>query len=59
MADALANENKALKRKIQELQHQLEASQLQSRFGLQRLAGSDEDIHFVSVTAIALQKSCR
>ena len=46
MADALANENEALKRKRQELQHQLEASQLQSRFGLQRLAGSDEDIRF-------------
>ncbi|KAI4899167.1 hypothetical protein NFI96_031704, partial [Prochilodus magdalenae] len=44
MADALANENEALRRKRQELQHQLEASQLQSRFGLQRLAGSDEDI---------------
>ncbi|KAI4893658.1 hypothetical protein NFI96_009299, partial [Prochilodus magdalenae] len=41
MADALANENEALK-----LQHQLEASQLQSRFGLQRLSGSDEDIRF-------------
>ncbi|KAI4904683.1 hypothetical protein NFI96_004348 [Prochilodus magdalenae] len=46
MADALANENEALKRKRQELQHQLEASQLQSRFGLQRLAGSDEDSRF-------------
>ncbi|KAI4899983.1 hypothetical protein NFI96_001451 [Prochilodus magdalenae] len=46
VADALANKNEALKRKIQELQHQLEASQLQSRFGLQWLAGSDEDIRF-------------
>lgn len=46
MADDLANENEALKRKIQELQNQLETSQLQSRIGLQRLAGSDEDIRF-------------
>ncbi|KAI4883811.1 hypothetical protein NFI96_007133, partial [Prochilodus magdalenae] len=46
MADALANESEALKRKRQELQHQLEASQLQSRFGLQPLAGSDEDSRF-------------
>ncbi|KAI4902781.1 hypothetical protein NFI96_011155 [Prochilodus magdalenae] len=51
MADALANENEALKRKRQELQHQLEASQLQSRFGLQRLAGSDEDIRFYTSRA--------
>ncbi|KAL7388843.1 hypothetical protein ABVT39_021615 [Epinephelus coioides] len=46
MSDELASENEALKRKVQELQNQLETLQLQSRFGLQRLAGSDEDIRF-------------
>uniref|UniRef100_A0A671YG38 THAP-type domain-containing protein n=1 Tax=Sparus aurata TaxID=8175 RepID=A0A671YG38_SPAAU len=42
----LASENEALKKKVQVLQNQLETLQLQSRFGLQRLAGSDEDIRF-------------
>ncbi|KAL7395247.1 hypothetical protein ABVT39_013055 [Epinephelus coioides] len=46
MSNELASENEALKRKVQELQNQLETLQLQSRFGLQRLAGSDEDIRF-------------
>ncbi|KAG7457479.1 hypothetical protein MATL_G00227510 [Megalops atlanticus] len=46
MADELANENEALKRRIQGLQNQLETLQLQSRFGLQRPAGSDEDVRF-------------
>uniref|UniRef100_A0A671TNV6 THAP-type domain-containing protein n=1 Tax=Sparus aurata TaxID=8175 RepID=A0A671TNV6_SPAAU len=46
MSDELASENEALKKKAQELQNQLETLQLQSRFGLQRLAGSDEDIRF-------------
>uniref|UniRef100_A0A671Z0Y7 THAP-type domain-containing protein n=1 Tax=Sparus aurata TaxID=8175 RepID=A0A671Z0Y7_SPAAU len=46
MSDELASENEALKKKVQELQNQLETLQLQSRFGPQRLAGSDEDIRF-------------
>lgn len=46
MSDELASENEALKKKVQELQNQLETLQLQSHFGLQRLAGSDEDIRF-------------
>ena len=46
MSDELASENEALKKRVQELQNQLEALQPQSRFGLQRLAGSDENIGF-------------
>ncbi|KAK5934356.1 hypothetical protein CgunFtcFv8_014761 [Champsocephalus gunnari] len=46
MANQVANENKALKSQIRELQHQLEVLQLRSHFGIQRLAGSDEDIRF-------------
>ncbi|KAF3850628.1 hypothetical protein F7725_012400 [Dissostichus mawsoni] len=46
MANQVADENEALKSQIRELQHQLEVLQLQSRFGIQRLAGSDEDIRF-------------
>ena len=58
MSDELASENEALKKRVQELQNQLEALQPQSRFGLQRLAGSDENIRFytrlVMVFGIAL-----
>ncbi|CAK6978572.1 uncharacterized protein LOC126406435 [Scomber scombrus] len=46
MSDDLASENEALKQKVQELQNQLEMLQLLSHFGLQRLAGSHEDIRF-------------
>uniref|UniRef100_A0A3B1IYV1 THAP domain-containing protein 1 n=1 Tax=Astyanax mexicanus TaxID=7994 RepID=A0A3B1IYV1_ASTMX len=46
VTDALSDENEALWRRVQELEHRLETLQLQSRFGLHRLAGSDEDIRF-------------
>ncbi|XP_022519890.2 uncharacterized protein LOC111190408 [Astyanax mexicanus] len=46
MAAEMANENEALRQKIGELQHQLEVLQLRTRFGIQRLVGSDEDIRF-------------
>ena len=46
MANQVADENEALKMQVRELQHQLEVLQLRSRFGIQRLAGSDEDIRF-------------
>ncbi|XP_044069917.1 uncharacterized protein LOC122884276 [Siniperca chuatsi] len=46
MTAEMANENEALHRKISELQHQLEVLQLRTYFGIQRLAGSDEDIRF-------------
>ncbi|KAK5924926.1 hypothetical protein CgunFtcFv8_017498 [Champsocephalus gunnari] len=42
----MADENEALKMQIRERQLQLEVLQLRSRFGIQRLAGSDEDIRF-------------
>ncbi|CAM4691323.1 unnamed protein product [Leuciscus chuanchicus] len=42
----LAEENEKLKQKVQEQQQQIETLQLQSRFGVERLAGSDEDIRF-------------
>lgn len=42
----LADENEALRRKVEELQQQVQSLQLQSRFGLQHLQGSDEDIRF-------------
>lgn len=42
----LVSENESLRKKVEELQHQLEYLQLQTRFGLQRLVGSDEDIRF-------------
>uniref|UniRef100_A0A672G957 THAP domain-containing protein 1 n=1 Tax=Salarias fasciatus TaxID=181472 RepID=A0A672G957_SALFA len=45
-ASDLADENEALRRKIGELQQQLEALQLRQRFGIERLSGSDEDVHF-------------
>ncbi|XP_063760850.1 uncharacterized protein LOC134878620 [Eleginops maclovinus] len=46
MVNQVADENEALKIKIRGLQLQLEVLQLQARFGIQRLAGSDEDIRF-------------
>ena len=46
MANQVADENEALKMQVSELQHQLEVLQLRSRFGIQRLAGSDKDIRF-------------
>ncbi|KAI4816673.1 hypothetical protein KUCAC02_008989, partial [Chaenocephalus aceratus] len=46
MVNQVADENEALKIQVRELQHQLEVLQLRSRFGIQRLAGSDEDIRF-------------
>ncbi|KAG9279345.1 hypothetical protein AMEX_G4867 [Astyanax mexicanus] len=46
VTDALSDENEALRRRVQELEHRLETLQLQSHFGLHRLAGSDEDIRF-------------
>ncbi|KAJ4925863.1 hypothetical protein JOQ06_008049 [Pogonophryne albipinna] len=46
MANQVADESEALKNQIRELQLQLELLQLRSRFGIQRLAGSDEDIRF-------------
>uniref|UniRef100_A0A8C9XEZ2 THAP-type domain-containing protein n=1 Tax=Sander lucioperca TaxID=283035 RepID=A0A8C9XEZ2_SANLU len=42
----LTRENEKLREKIEQLQHQLESLQLRSTFGLQRIAGSDEDIRF-------------
>ncbi|KAI4819130.1 hypothetical protein KUCAC02_004407 [Chaenocephalus aceratus] len=42
----MADENEALKMQVRERQLQLEVLQLRSRFGIQRLAGSDEDIRF-------------
>ncbi|CAM4275411.1 unnamed protein product [Leuciscus chuanchicus] len=42
----LADENEALRRKVEELQQEVQSLQLQSRFGLQHLQGSDEDIRF-------------
>ncbi|KAG9266109.1 hypothetical protein AMEX_G20612 [Astyanax mexicanus] len=46
VTDALSDENEALRRRVQELEHRLETLQLQSHFGLHRLAGADEDIRF-------------
>ncbi|KAJ4946390.1 hypothetical protein JOQ06_024057 [Pogonophryne albipinna] len=46
MANQVADENEALKIQIRELQLQLEVLQLRSCVGIQRLAGSDEDISF-------------
>lgn len=42
----LVEEIETWKQKVQELQQQIETLQLQSRFGLERLVGSDEDIRF-------------
>lgn len=39
-------ENEELKREIEDLRKQLEQAKVNSRFGLQRFAGSDEDIRF-------------
>ncbi|KAJ4918283.1 hypothetical protein JOQ06_022093, partial [Pogonophryne albipinna] len=46
MANQVADENEVLKMQVRELQLQLEVLQLRSRFGIQRLAGSDKDIRF-------------
>lgn len=46
MTNEVANENEALHWKTRELQHQLEVLQLQTRFGIQHLVGSDEGISF-------------
>ncbi|XP_076858248.1 uncharacterized protein LOC143512151 isoform X2 [Brachyhypopomus gauderio] len=46
MAAEIDKENEALRQTFRELQHQLEELQLRRRFGIQRLAGSDEDIRF-------------
>ncbi|XP_055049475.2 uncharacterized protein [Misgurnus anguillicaudatus] len=46
MAGELAVSYEELQMKVDELQHQLETMQLQCRFGLQRIAGSDENIRF-------------
>ncbi|KAF3844426.1 hypothetical protein F7725_007589 [Dissostichus mawsoni] len=46
MANQVADESEALKIKIRELQLQLEVLQLRTRYGIQCLAGSDEDIRF-------------
>ncbi|XP_051802466.1 uncharacterized protein LOC127533431 [Acanthochromis polyacanthus] len=45
-ASDLADENDALRRRIGELEEQLEALQLRQRFGIERLYGSDEDVRF-------------
>lgn len=44
--DMVLHENKELKRKIEEIQKQLDQTKIICRFGLQRFAGSDEDIRF-------------
>ena len=59
MSDEMASENEALKKKVQELQNQLETLQLQSRFGLQRLAGSDEDIRLYTKLVIVFWNSIK
>ncbi|KAL2102064.1 hypothetical protein ACEWY4_003825 [Coilia grayii] len=49
VADQLAEENDMLRQKVKELEIQIQTLQLQSlqsRFGLRRFAGSDEDIRF-------------
>lgn len=46
VADQLAEENDMLRQKVKELELQIQTLQLQSRFGLRRFAGSDEDIRF-------------
>ncbi|XP_041953724.1 uncharacterized protein LOC121713279 [Alosa sapidissima] len=45
-ASNLADENKALRRQVRELQQQLEVLKLRQRFGIERLSGSDEDVRF-------------
>ncbi len=44
--DLSLSENEELKREIEDLRKQLEQAKVNSRFGLQRFAGSDEDIRF-------------
>lgn len=46
MFNTLQNENEALRKKIEMLQSQVETLQLETRFGLERFAGSDNDIRF-------------
>ncbi|XP_052464697.1 uncharacterized protein LOC128021486 [Carassius gibelio] len=46
MAGEMAMSYDELKRKLEDLQYQLETVQLQSRFGLHRIAGSDDNIRF-------------
>lgn len=46
IAGELAMSYEELKMKVDELQNQLETMQLQCRFGLHRIAGSDENIRF-------------
>ncbi|XP_051748234.1 uncharacterized protein LOC127511460 [Ctenopharyngodon idella] len=43
-------ENEEMKREIEDLRKQLEKAKVNSRFGLQRFAGSDEDIRFYTRT---------
>uniref|UniRef100_A0A3Q1HZH2 THAP domain-containing protein 1 n=1 Tax=Acanthochromis polyacanthus TaxID=80966 RepID=A0A3Q1HZH2_9TELE len=45
-ASDLADKNEALRRRIGELEQQLEALELRQCFGIERLYGSDEDMHF-------------
>ena len=44
--DLSLGQNEELKREIEDLREQLEQAKVNSRFGLQRFSGSDEDIRF-------------
>ncbi|MEQ2256057.1 hypothetical protein ILYODFUR_020389 [Ilyodon furcidens] len=46
MANELQIENAALHKRIEQLQSQVEGLQLRIRFGLERFAGSDDEIRF-------------
>lgn len=55
MAGEMAMSYDELKRKLEDLQYQLETVQLQSRFGLHRIAGSDDNIRFYTRLVMLLE----
>ncbi|MEQ2230851.1 hypothetical protein ILYODFUR_033495 [Ilyodon furcidens] len=58
MANELQIENAALHKRIEQLQSQVEGLQLRIRFGLERFAGSDDEIRFYTRFASYKQFQC-